>query len=89
MDPEQGRGGQADIRDVLKSGGTTGAAVRGGEVGADPTNRNGAGRLHARGRVKDNGETIAERLGGEMVLTLPGGGHEGGRVHDYQEVNQN
>ena len=70
-DPEHGRGGQADIRDVFLSGGPTGAAVRVGDVGADPTNRKGAGQLHARGRAKDNGETTADRVGGEMVLPLP------------------
>ena len=35
-DPEQGRGGQADIGDDFQSGGSTGAAVRGGDVGATP-----------------------------------------------------
>ena len=45
--PEQGRGGQEGIRDVLQSGGATGATVRVGDVGADPTNREGAEQLHA------------------------------------------
>ena len=56
-------------------------------MGAEPTNRKGAGQLHSKGCAKDNGETSAERVGGEMVLPLPGGGHEGVGVHDYKEVN--
>ena len=66
---------------VFKSGGATGATVWGGDVGADPTEREGAGKLHAWGRVQDHGETAAEKVGWEMVLPLSGGGHEGGRVY--------
>ena len=62
-DPEPGRGEQEDIRDVLQSSGATGATVQGGDMGDDPTNREGAGQLHAWGHVKDHGETVAERLG--------------------------
>ena len=62
-DPEQGRGGQEGIRDVLQSGDSTGATVRGVDVGADPTNRESAGQLHARGRAQDHRETTAERVG--------------------------
>ena len=86
-DPDQGRGGQEDIRDFLQSGGTTGATVRGGDVGVDPTNIEGVGQLHAWGRAKDHGETAAERVGWEMLLPLSGGGHEGGGVYGNQEVN--
>ena len=76
-DPEQGRGGQEDIRDVFQSGGTTGATVRGRDVGADPTNREGTGQLHAQGRAQDHEDTAAERVRWEMVLPLSGGGHKG------------
>ena len=80
-------GGKEGIRDVLQSGSATGATVRGEDVGADPTNREGAGQLHARGRAQDHGETAAERVGWEMVLPLSGGGHKGGRVYGDQEIN--
>ena len=43
-------------------------------MGADPTDREGAVELHARGRAKDHGETAAERVGWEMVLSLSCGG---------------
>ena len=42
-DPEQGRGGQEGVRYVLQSGGTAGATVWSGDVGADPTDREGSG----------------------------------------------
>ena len=64
-----------------QSGGATGATVRGGDVGDDPTDREGAGELHAWGCAWDHGETAAERVGWEMVLTLSGGGHKGGGVY--------
>ena len=62
-DPWQGRGGQEDIGDVFQSGGSTGAAVRGRGVSADPTDREGTGQIYAWGREKDHGETAAERVG--------------------------
>ena len=80
-DIEQGRGGQEGVRDVFQSVGTTGATVQVGDVVADPTDRKGAGELHAWGRTQDRGETDAERVGWEMVLTLSIGGHEGGGVY--------
>ena len=86
-DPDQGRCGQEDIRDVLQRGGATGATVRGGDMGDDPTNGEGAGQLHAWVHAKDQGETATERVGWEMVLPLSGEGHEGGRVYGDQEVN--
>ena len=86
-DPEQGRGGKEDIRDVFKSGGSTGAVIRGRDVGADPTDREGAGQLYTWVRDKDHGETAAERVGWEVVLTLSGRGHEGGGVYGDQEVH--
>ena len=79
-DSEQGRGGQEDIRDVFQSGVTTGDTVWGREVGADPTNIEGSGKLHAWGRTKDHRETAAERVVREMVLLLAGGVHEGGGI---------
>ena len=86
-DPEQGRGGQDGIREVLQSGGAKGATVWGGDVDEDPTNIEGDGQLHERFRAQYHGETAAERVGWEMVLTLSGGGHAGGRVYGDQEIN--
>ena len=48
-------------------------------MGGDAKNGAGAELLHAWGRETDHGETAAERVGREMVLPLPGGGHEGSR----------
>ena len=73
MDPEQERGRQEDIGNVFQFGASTGAAVWGGEVGADPTDREGTGQLYALGRGQDHGETAAERVGQEVVLPLSGG----------------
>ena len=81
MDIEQGRGGQDGFRDVLQSGGATCDTVRGGDVGADPIDREGAGYFHAWGRTQEYRETTAERVIWEMVLPLFGGGHEGGRIY--------
>ena len=50
-------------------------------MGADPTNIEGAGQLHAQGRAQYHGETAAERVGWEMVLPLSGGSHEVGGVY--------
>ena len=50
-------------------------------MGADPTDRAGAGEFHAQGRAQDHGETSAERVGWEMVLSLSAGGHARGRVY--------
>ena len=78
-DLEQGRGVQEGVGDVIQRGGAIGATVRGRDVGAEPTDREGAGELHAWGRAQDHRETSAERVGWEMVLPLSGGGHERGR----------
>ena len=61
-DTEQGRGGQETIRDVFQSGSTAGDTVWGGDVGADPTNREGVGLVHAWGRVMDHRKTAVERV---------------------------
>ena len=44
-------------------------------MGSDPTDIAGAGEFHARGRAQYHGETAAERVGWEMVLSLSAGGH--------------
>ena len=46
----------------------------------DVKNIEGVGIIHAWGRETDHGETAAERVGREMVLSLPGGGHEGSKI---------
>ena len=56
-------------------------------MGADTTDREGAGDLHARGRAQDHGETATERVGWEMVLPLYCGVHERGGVCRDPEVN--
>ena len=48
-------------------------------MGVDTKNGAGVELFHAWGRKTDHGETDAERVGREMVLPLPGGGHEGSR----------
>ena len=48
-------------------------------MGGGAKNGAGAELLHAWGRETYHGGTATERLGWEMVLPLPGGGHEGSR----------
>ena len=79
-DTEQGRGGQENIGKFFQGGSSTGVAVWGGDVGVESKNREGVGLIHAWGRTTDHGETAAERVGREMKLPLPGGGHEGSGV---------
>ena len=55
-------------------------------MGGDDTNGAGAGLLHSWGSETDHRETAAERVGQEMVLPLPGGGHEGSRFHRRKDV---
>ena len=50
-------------------------------MGAEPTDRVGAVELYAQGRTQDHGETAAEKLGWEMVLSLSAGGHARGGVY--------
>ena len=56
-------------------------------MGADTTDREGAGDLHARGRAQDHGETAAERVGWEMVPYLSEGGHARGGVCGDPEIH--
>ena len=56
-------------------------------MGDDPTDIAGAGEFHAQGREQDNGETSAERLGWEMLLSLSEGGHARGRVLRDPEIH--
>ena len=56
-------------------------------MGADPTDKVGAGDFHAQGRAQDHGETAAKRVGWEMVLSLYEGGHARGRVCGDPEIH--
>ena len=55
-------------------------------MGGVAKNRSGAELLHSWGSETDHREAAAERVGREMVLHLPGGGHEGSRVHRRKDV---
>ena len=79
-DPEQGRGRQECVRELFQGGGPTGTAVWGRDVGGDAKNGAGVELIHAWVRKTDHEATAAERVGQEMVLPLPGGGHEGSRI---------
>ena len=46
-------------------------------MGGDAKNRAGVELFPAWGRKTDHEEIATDREGREMVLTLPGGGHEG------------
>ena len=50
-------------------------------MGAEPTDRAGAVEFHAQGCAQDHGETDAERVGWEMVLSLSAGCHARGGVY--------
>ena len=85
---EQGRGIQESVREFFRGGGPTGHAVLGGDVGGDAKNRAGVKCIHAWGRETYHGETSVERVGREMVLPLPGGGHEGSRISIHKNVDR-
>ena len=48
-------------------------------MGGDAKNGAVVELFHAWGRETDHRETAAKTVGWEMVLPLPGGGHEGSR----------
>ena len=79
-DTEQIRVRQESVGNFFQGGSPTGAAIWGGDVGVDAKNREGVRLIRAWGRKTDHGETAAERVGREMVLPLPGGGHEGSGI---------
>ena len=56
-------------------------------MGADPTYREGDGKIYAWGRENDHRERAAERVGWEVVLPLSGRGHEVGGVYRDQEFH--
>ena len=86
-DTEQGRGRQESVRKCFQGGSPKGAAVWGRDVGVDAKNIEGVGLVHAWGRETDHGETAADRVGWEMVLPFPGGGHEGSGTKVNQDVD--
>ena len=49
-------------------------------MGGDAKNGAVVELIHAWLRKTDHGETAAERVGREIVLPLPRGGHEGNRI---------
>ena len=59
------RGGKEGAGKLLQGGGAGGATVWGGDVGAYPKDRAGAGELHAWGHASDNRKTDAERGDGQ------------------------
>ena len=79
-DTDQGRGRQESVGKYFQGSSPTCTAVWGGDVGVDTKNREGVELIYAWGRETDHGETAAERVGREMVLPLPGGGHERSRI---------
>ena len=66
--------------EFFQGGSSTGDAIWGGDVGVESKNREGIGIVHAWDRATDHGDTAAERVGWEMVLPLPVGGHEGSSI---------
>ena len=57
-------------------------------MSGDAKNGTGVELIHTWGRKTDHGETAEERVIREMVLTLPGGGHEGSGVSINKDVNK-
>ena len=56
-------------------------------MGVDSKNIEGVGLVHVWGCEMNHGETAAEKVGWEMVLPLPGEGHEGSRIYGNQDVD--
>ena len=57
-------------------------------MGGDAKNGAGIELIHAWVRKTDHGETYEKRVGREMVLSLPGGGHEGSSILRHKDVNK-
>ena len=57
-------------------------------MGGDAKNGAGVELFHAWGFKTDHGETAAERVGREIVLPIPGGGHEGSGFKRCTDVNK-
>ena len=57
-------------------------------MGGDAKNGAGVDLINTWGRKIDNRKTATEREGWEMVLPLPGGGHEGSGVSINKDVNK-
>ena len=86
--PHQGGSRQESVGELFQGGGPAGTSVWGRDVGGDAKNGAGAELIHAWGRKMDHGATTAERVGREMVLSLPGGVHEGSRIYIHKDVNK-
>ena len=56
-------------------------------MGGVPENGEGTERVHTWGGETANRKTTAERVGWEVVLTLTGGGYEGGGSHRRSKVH--
>ena len=68
-DFETGRGGQGGIGNLFQGGGTCSPPVWGGDVGADPKDRSGAGEIHAQAARRITGKQ--PRIGGGGQWTYP------------------
>ena len=67
-------------RVFFRGGGPGGAAIRFGDVGADPSHGTGPGKLSTRCQKADIGEIAKETGGGVLVIPTSGGSDGGGRL---------
>ena len=68
------------LGDVSQGGGTCSAAIRVGDVGADPLHGTVLGKLPTRGCMKNNGEKVDDMGGGGLGTTTAGGRDGGGGI---------
>ena len=72
---------------ILNYYSSSGAAVWGGDVGGDSKDGAGTERVPAWGGEAAHWETGAEREGRGLALPLTRGGHEGGGINGYPDVD--
>ena len=86
-DTEPGGGRSDSVGKFLKSGGTGGVDVWGGDVGAHPKDGAGPGYLPSQGRAKYHRETTEETGIWESGLPAIGGGNVRIRLRGDQEIH--
>ena len=82
-----GRGGPESVTEFLYCRDTVGPPLWGGDVGIDAEDRICPGRLPGQGSKAADRKAYRPGEGCKMVLPIPGGGFEGGRGREGQDVH--